>query len=236
MYGNEQELGAAIKESNVPRDQFFVTTKISATEQKDTLEAFNLSLKKLGLDYVDLYLMHGPWFAKTEQELQQRWADLEAIKASGRARSIGVSNFLQEHIETLLKTAKVVPAINQIEYNPYLQHGDLVPFLKKHGIAAASYGPLVPITTAKDGPINAVWSELAEKYGVSESEVGLRWPLDQGLVVVTTSSNRGRLEGYLAKLPSFKLTTDEVARIAEVGNKKHHRAFWLDKFDAKDRQ
>ncbi|KID75861.1 Aldo/keto reductase, partial [Metarhizium brunneum ARSEF 3297] len=236
VYGNEEELGAAIKASGVPRSQLFVTTKAHGEQQKPTQEAFELSLQKLGLDHVDLYLLHGPWFAASHEELQQKWADLEAIKASGKAKSIGVSNFLQEHVEVILQTAKVVPAINQIEYHPYLQHGDLVAFHKKHNIAVSCYGPLLPLTRAKGGPIDAVWSELAGKYGVSESEIGLRWILDQGLVALTTSSNKGRLQDYLAKLGTFELTQEEVARIAEVGNRYHFRGFWLNKFGPDDRR
>ncbi|KAL7822509.1 Aldo/keto reductase [Trichoderma gracile] len=236
VYGNEEELGAAIKASGVPREKLFVTTKISATEKKNTEEAFVLSLKKLGLDYVDLYLIHGPFFADSDEELQQKWADLEAIKASGRAKSIGVSNFLQEHLEAILKTAKVPPAINQIEYHPYLQHGDLVAFHKKNNIAIASYGPLVPITRAQGGPVVPVYHKLAEKYGVTDSDVGLRWVLDQGIVTLTTSSKESRLKGYLERLPKFTLEEDEVKEISEEGNKHHYRAFWTDKFAKDDRR
>ncbi|KHO01960.1 Aldo/keto reductase [Metarhizium album ARSEF 1941] len=236
VYGNEEELGAAIKESGVPRHQLFVTTKVFGEQQKSTQEAFELSLKKLGLDYVDLYLIHAPWFARSDEELQRKWADLEAIKASGKAKSIGVSNFLQQHLEAILQTAKTPPAINQIEYHPYLQRGDLVAFHKKHNIAVSCYGPLLPLTRARGGPIDAVWTELANKYGVSESEVGLRWILDQGLVAITTSSNKARMQGYLAKLPLFKLTQDEVARIAEVGDQHHFRGFWTQKFAPDDRR
>lgn len=236
VYGNEEELGAAIKASGVPREKLFVTTKISALEKKDTEKAFALSLKKLGLDYVDLYLIHGPYFADTDEDLQKKWADLEAIQASGRAKSIGVSNFLQEHLEAVLKTAKVVPAINQIEYHPYLQHGDLVAFHKKHNIAIASYGPLVPITTVKGGPVVPVYNKLAEKYGVTDSDVGLRWVLDQGIVTLTTSSKESRLTGYLERLPKFKLTDEEVAEISTEGNKNHYRSFWKNKFAEDDRR
>ncbi|KAM4059897.1 aldo/keto reductase family protein [Hirsutella rhossiliensis] len=236
VYGNEAELGAAIKAAKVPREQLFVTTKISATDKKSTNEAFDLSLKKLGLDYVDLYLIHGPWFADSEAELQQKWADLEAIKASGRAKSIGVSNFLQEHIEVLLKTAKTPPAINQIEFHPYLQHGHLVDFHNRNNIAVACYGPLAPLTSAKGGPVDAAWQQLAEKYGVTESEIGLRWCIDQGLVVITTSSKKDRMERYLSKLPLIKLTPKEVGDISELGKQKHFRGFWKDKFGQDDRR
>ncbi|GAB0133840.1 hypothetical protein EsDP_00002234 [Epichloe bromicola] len=236
VYGNEEELGAAIKESGIPRDQLFVTTKLDGEKKQPTEEAFEISLKKLGLDYVDLYLIHTPWFATSDEDLQKRWADLEAIKASGRARSIGVSNFVQEHLEAILKTARIPPAINQIEFHPYLQHGDLVAFHKKHNIAVACYAPLVPITKVKGGPVDPIWSELANKYGVSESEIGLRWVIDQGLVAVTTSSKRDRLEGYLANLPLFFLTNEEITRIAEAGNEKHFRAFFGKRFDANDKR
>ncbi|KAH6610241.1 alcohol dehydrogenase, partial [Trichoderma cornu-damae] len=236
VYGNEEELGAAIKASNVAREKLFVTTKISATDKKNTEEAFALSLKKLGLDHVDLYLIHGPFFADSDEELQQRWADLEAIQASGRAKSIGVSNFLQRHLEAVLKTAKVVPAINQIEYHPYLQHGDLVAFHRKHDIAIASYGPLVPITTAKGGPVAPVYDKLAEKYGVTDSDVGLRWVLDQGIVTLTTSSKESRLTGYLERLPTFNLTAEEVAEVSAEGNKNHYRSFWKAMFADDDKK
>ncbi|RDA83413.1 hypothetical protein CP532_4811 [Ophiocordyceps camponoti-leonardi (nom. inval.)] len=236
VYGNEAELGAAIEASKVPREQLFVTTKISGTVKKPTLEAFELSLKKLRLDYVDLYLIHAPYFADSEAELQQKWADLEAIKASGRAKSIGVSNFLQEHLETLLKTAKVPPAINQIEFHPYLQHGDLLDFHRKNNIAVSCFGPLTPLTSAKGGPVDATWQQLAQKYGVSESEIGLRWCIDQGLVAITTTSKEDRMQRYLSKLPLIKLTPKEVSDISELGKEKHFRAFWKDKFAPDDRR
>lgn len=220
----------------MPREKLFVTTKIKATEKKSATEAFALSLKKLDLEYVDLYLMHGPWFADNEQELQARWAELEAIKESGRAKSIGVSNFLQEHLETLLKTAKIPPAINQIEFHPYLQHGDLVEFHRKHHIAVAAYSPLTPLTSAKGGPVDETWTQLAKKYGVSESEIGLRWAIDQGIVAITTSSSIERLERYLAKVPKFKLTPKEISDIAELGSQKHYRGFWKTEFDVNDRR
>lgn len=180
------------------------------------------------------YLIHAPFFAKSEEELQDAWAAMERVKASGKARSIGVSNFLQNHLETILKTAKVVPSVNQIEFHPYLQHGDLVAFHERNGIKTASYSGLVPITRAPGGPLDPLLSALATKYAVSESEVLLRWTLDRGCIAITTSSKENRLASYLRVL-YFKLTPREVEEISTLGQQKHYRAFWREKFAADDR-
>ncbi|KAJ9149832.1 Aldehyde reductase 1 [Pleurostoma richardsiae] len=236
-YGNEEELGKAIKDAGIPRDKLFVTTKCTAKEGKAIEESFSASLKKLGLDYVDLYLIHSPFWAEGKpKELQDKWAQMEAIKESGRARSIGVSNFLQSHLEIVLETAKIPPAINQIEFHPYLQHGGLLAFQRSKSIAAAAYAGLTAITKAAPGPVDGIYASLAKKYGVSEAEVALRWILDQDVVVITTSSNEQRLKTYLRDLPSFKLTPKEVQEIGELGQQKHFRSFWKDKFAADDRR
>ena len=197
-------------------------------------EAFDLSLKKLELDYVDLYLIHAPYRHDSDEDLQAMWAVLEKIKESGKARSIGVSNFLQEHIEVILKTAKIPPAINQIEYHPYLQHGDLVKFHRDNNIAISSYGPLTALTRGAPGPVDDTYKALAKKYGVTEGDIGLRWVIDQGMVVITTSSSEQRLQGYNRKLHSFKLTPSEVEKISEEGKGKHFRAFWENRFKEDD--
>jgi len=234
VYGNEADLGQAIKESGLPREKFFVTTKIDGTTVQDTEESFAGSLKKLQLDYVDLYLIHAPFFAQTETDLQNKWADMEAIQKSGRAKSIGVSNFLQPHLEAILKTAKVIPAINQIEYHPYLPHGSLLDFHKQHKIAIAAYAPLSAVTKAAPGPLDDTYKALARKYGVGESEIALRWCIDQGIVAITTSGKEQRLKSFL-KIAQFKLTPKEVQEIAEIGQQKHFRGFWAAKFDKDDR-
>lgn len=236
VYGNEEELGAAIKAAGVPREKLYVVTKLDGTRKQDVQQAFETSLAKLGLDYVDLYLVHAPFLADTPEELQDIWAKMEAIKDAGKARSIGVSNFLQEHLEAVLKTARIPPAINQIEYHPYLQHGGLVDFHRAHNIAISAYGPLTAVTKAKPGPLDDLYAELARKYGVTEGDVALRWCIDQAIVAITTSSSEERLQGYLNKIPSFKLTQKEVERISEMGKQKHFRGFWNNKFDENDRR
>lgn len=235
VYGNERELGEAIKQSGLPRSTFFVTTKIPGDEPTNTEASIASSLKKLGLDYVDLYLIHAPFFASSDADLQAKWAEFEAVQASGRARSIGVSNFLQPQLEAILKTAKVVPAVNQIEYHPYLQHQGLVEFNQEHGIATVAFSPLAALLHARPGPMDRYYANLATKYGVTEAEVALRWVVDQGMVVLTTSSNEERLKAYLANIGRWKLTPREVDNIKEIGREKHYRRFWTKKFAADDR-
>ncbi|KAI1388383.1 NADP-dependent oxidoreductase domain-containing protein [Hypoxylon trugodes] len=235
VYGNEKQLGQAIRQSGVPRSQLFVTTKVW-TVSTTVKAAFDASLDRLGLDYVDLYLVNWPQIATSPDRLQQVWAEMEAIKQSGRARSIGVSNFLQEHLDIILRTARVKPAVNQIEYHAYLQHGNLVNYHRQHGIATAAYATLSPITKAFPGPVDDVCAALARKYGVSEVDIMLRWVLDQGIVAVTTTSNEERLQGLQRKLPTFKLTPSEIQDISEVGKRKHFRGYFNDIYGADDRR
>jgi diketogulonate reductase-like aldo/keto reductase len=160
---------------------------------------------------------------------------MEEVKKSGKARSIGVSNYLKPHLAATLATATIPPSINQIEYHPYLQHGDLVPFHKaNHNIAIAAYAPLTPITKVKPGPCDAILGKLAHKYYVSEAEIALRWCIDQGIVAITTSGKEERLSDYLRAL-AIKLTPKEVSEIAAAGAEKHFRGFWSKKFAADDR-
>ena len=236
-YKNETELGVAIKKSGIDRNKLFVTTKLQSLHG-DVSRAFAGSLARLGLEYVDLYLIHAPFGASSPEHLQQVWGDLEAIHASGRARSIGVSNFSVADLKAILQTARTRPVMNQIEYHPYLQHASdgLLPFCRENNIAVAAYGPLTTVTKAKPGPCDDVYAELARKYGVEEGEVALRWCIDQGIVAITTSANEQRLMSYMNRLPRFKLTPREIERIAEAGKEKHYRAYWTNKFAADDRR
>lgn len=236
-YRNETELGAAIKRSGVPRDKLFVTTKLQSTHT-DVAGAFASSLARLDLAYVDLYLIHSPFGASSPSQLQETWAALEAIQASGKARSIGVSNFSTSDLATVLATARVVPAVNQIEYHPYLQHGPdgLLAFCRERGIAVAAYGPLTAVTRARPGPCDDVYVALARRHGVSEALVALRWCVDQDVVAVTTSANEARLSGYVAALPTFRLSAEEIEEIGAAGEKRHFRGYWTNMFAADDRR
>lgn len=184
-------MGAAIKASGISREKLFITTKATVKADQPIEENFSASLSKLGLDYVDLYLIHSPFFTTDPKVLQAKWAEMEAIQASGRAKSIGVSNYIQEHLDPILETAKVPPAINQIEYHPYLQHitqdreTNLLAYHRERGIAVSGYGGLSAITRAAPGPVDDKYEELAKKYNVTAADVALRWTLDTGVVAIT---------------------------------------------------
>jgi diketogulonate reductase-like aldo/keto reductase len=171
------------------------------------------------------YLIHQPWFASSEAELQKVWADMEAVQAAGLAKSIGVSNYLPSHLTAILKTAKVKPVCNQIEFHPYLQRPELLEFHKQNGIATTAYAPLTAATKAKGGPVDDYVERLSKKYGVGENEIYLRWCIDQDIVPITTSGKEQRLSDYMRAL-AFKLTPKEIQEINELGQKKHVRLFW----------
>jgi len=250
VYKTETELGTAIKESGIPREKLYVTTKVNNDNIKNIVGAIKTSLEKLQLDYVDLYvsqirinhlnpdehryLIHQPWFAGSDEDLQKAWADMEAVQASGLAKSIGVSNYLPNHLAATLKTAKVKPVCNQIELHPYLQRPELLEFHKQNNIATVAYAPLTPATKAKPGPLDDYVGALTKKYAVGENEIYLRWCMDQDIVPITTSGKEQRLSDYL-RANTFKLTPKEIKDMNEIGQKKHFRGFWGHIFKDDDR-
>ena len=159
---------------------------------------------------------------------------MEQVKTDGKAKSIGVSNFLQSHLEAVLSTAKVPPSINQTEFHLYLQRGNLLPFMQSKGIAMQAYGPLTAITKAKPGPCDDILASLAKKYFVSEGEICLRWCLDKGIIAITTSDKEERLSDYL-RATTFSMTPKEVEDLSQAGQAKHFRAFFKNKFSEEDK-
>jgi diketogulonate reductase-like aldo/keto reductase len=160
---------------------------------------------------------------------------MEKVQRSGKAKAIGVSNYLQQHLEATLATARIPPVINQIEFHPYLQRQDLIPWAKSKGISTAAFGPLTTITKASPGPCDAIFAELAKKYDVSEEGVALRWCIDKDVVAITTSHKEERLKDYL-DVTKFSLTPEEVELIGKTGMEKHFRGNnFMHTYEADDR-
>ncbi|KAK5172825.1 uncharacterized protein LTR77_002945 [Saxophila tyrrhenica] len=234
VYKTEAELGTAIKQSGISREKLFLTTKV-ISNIADIPSALKTSLKKLQVDHVDMYLIHSPFFSEKKDDHQEKWRQMEELKSQGLAKSIGVSNYLPEQLDWILETCKVQPAVNQIEFHPYLQHEGLIEYHKKKGIATCAYGPLTPVTKGAGGPADDVLNGLAKKYAVSPGEILLRWCIDQDIVPITTSSKEQRLSDYLRAM-TFKLNPAEIKQINEAGKKKHLRGFWTHKFDDNDKR
>lgn len=149
----------------------------------------------------------------------------------GLAKKIGVSSFTIEHVEWILEVATIKPALNQIEMHPYVQQPELMAYLKQHGIPIQGFAALTPLTKVKDGPAVKACKELAEKYGVSEAAVLLRWVIDQGASVVTTSAQSERLAGYLEQVGKFQLTSEDVQSISEPSKGEYFRGFFAEDFE-----
>ncbi|KAG6864525.1 hypothetical protein C0991_008926, partial [Blastosporella zonata] len=215
-YGNEGSVGEAIRESGLSREELFVTTKYWTGPIQ---EAIRTSLSKLGLKYVDLYLIHQP--RRVGHDFEGSWKEFERVKEDGLARSIGVSNFNLEQLQTIVKTAKIKPAVNQIQFHPYnyAEHKSLLEYSAKHGIVTEAYGSLAPLTKFPGGAVDAPVNVAAKRLGITANQVIFAWVKAKGVVIVTTSSKKGRLEEYLAvgDLPS--LTEEEVTAIDEAGAK-----------------
>jgi diketogulonate reductase-like aldo/keto reductase len=165
------------------------------------------------------YLIHSPYWASSDSDLQKVWAGMEAVKASGKARSIGVSSFQPDHLQAILKTAHVPPSNNQLEFHPYFTERDGKDYLSAlredaKNLTISAYGALAPITRNIPGPLDETLKEIAEKHGVNPDLVCLRWCIDQGVAAVTTSRNEERMKGYL-KVFDFQLSDDEVKMIKE---------------------
>lgn len=206
IYGNEADVGAAVRDSGVPRAEVFVTTKLWNDDQgfDATLRAFDASLSRLGLDYVDLYLLHWPVAGKRLDS----WRALERIHTEGRARAIGVSNFLVPHLRELLASCKVPPAIDQIELTPFLQRRDTVALCKQQGIVVEAYSPLT--RGVRLG--HPVLQELAAKLKRSPAQVLLRWGIQQGAAVLPKSTQPDRIAEN-AQVFDFELDAEALAAL-----------------------
>ncbi|MEU1278110.1 aldo/keto reductase [Streptomyces sp. NPDC005805] len=216
VYENEKGTGRAIAASGVPREELFVTTKLWNSDQgyDATLRAFDASLDKLGLDHVDLYLIHWPMPAK--DAYVDTYRAFEKILADGRARAIGVSNFLPEHLERLIGETPVVPAVNQIELHPQLQQAESRETHVAHGIATEAWSPLGQGKGLLDVPTVVA---VARKHGRTPAQVVLRWHLQTGNVVIPKSVTPSRIAENIDVF-GFELDADDLAAFAALDEGK----------------
>lgn len=206
-YFNEEAVGKAIKDSGVPRDELFVTTKlwIQDANYEAAKPAFETSLKKLGLDYLDLYLIHQPF-----NDLFGAWRALQELYAEGRVRAIGVSNFFGDHLANLTNFNEIVPAVNQVETHVYNQRVADQEFMKSLGVQIEAWGPFAE---GKNGFFtDPVLTQIGEQYGKSPAQVALRWMIQRGVVVIPKSVRRERMEANLAVF-DFELNDADMEKI-----------------------
>jgi diketogulonate reductase-like aldo/keto reductase len=208
IYGNERDVGIGVQSSGLPREQVFVTTKLWNDDQgyDSALRAFDASMARLGLDYVDLYLIHWPVAGRRLDS----WRALERIHADRRARAIGVSNFLTAHLDEMMARAQIMPAVNQIEVSPFLQQRDTRAFCARHGIVVEAYSPLTHGQRLGHPAI----TKIAKRIGRTPAQVLLRWGVQHGMVILPKSSREARIRENAA---IFDFTLDADAMTALDG-------------------
>ena len=213
MYGNEAEVGAAIAVSGIPRDDMYVTTKLNNGNHldDDARRSFAESLEKLGLDRVDLFLIHWPLPTRYDGDFVSTWRTMIELRDGGGTTSVGVSNFEPAHLDRIIDETGVVPAVNQIEVNPYFTNETARAADIRHGIATEAWSPIARGGIAGDETIGAI----AERVGRTPAQVTLRWHLPRGDIVFPKSTHRGRIEENFA-LFDFDLTDDDLAAISAL--------------------
>lgn len=206
LYGNEASIGDVIRASGIPREEIFLATKLWNSDQgyEPALRAFDASLERLRMDYVDLYLIHWPIPGHTRDS----WRALEKILESGRARAIGVCNFLPHHLEPLLAVANVPPALDQVELHPYLQQPELQEYCAQHGVTVQAWAPVMRGRVGKVAEL----VEIGERHGKTPAQVSIRWILQNGITTIPKSIHRERLVEN-AGVFDFELSAEEMATI-----------------------
>jgi 2,5-diketo-D-gluconate reductase A len=213
MYGNEQEVGEALRSSGLDRGEVFVTSKLNNGSHRpdDARRAFDGTLSELGSDYVDLFLIHWPLPTLYDGDYVSTWRTLEEFQRDGRARSIGVSNFQIEHLERLAAECDVVPAVNQIELHPYLLNEEVRAYGESHGIATEAWSPIAQGGVLDDPAITAI----ADRVDRTPAQVVLRWHIQRGSIVFPKSTTPSRIKENF-ELFDFELDAGDVAEIASL--------------------
>lgn len=207
-YFNEEAVGAAIRKSGIPREELFITTKlwIQDAGYENAKKAFRTSLDKLGLDYLDLYLIHQPM-----NDFYGSWRAMEELYEEGKIRAIGVCNFYPERLADLCLNAKVTPAVNQVEIHPFFAQTDAMENMKEFGVQPEAWGPLAE---GQHGIFtNPVLTEIGKKYGKTAAQVSLHWNTQRGVVIIPKSTHKERMEENL-NIWDFTLSDEEMKAIA----------------------
>ncbi|MFG5564500.1 aldo/keto reductase [Enterococcus faecalis] len=207
IYGNEAWIGEELSQSRIPRENLFITSKVwnHITTYNGTIEAFEESLLNLDTNYLDLYLIHWP-----AEGYQEKWRALETLYKSGKIKAIGVSNFEEEHLLTLFKTAEIKPMIDQLETHPHFPQRRLNNFLNQYGIRHESWSPLG--RGQKQLLNSSILKKIADKYHKTVPQIILRWHIDRGLIIIPKSTHPARIKENF-ELFDFSLTIDEIAAI-----------------------
>eukprot|EP00090_Calanus_glacialis_P025013 TRINITY_DN3885_c0_g1_i1.p1 TRINITY_DN3885_c0_g1~~TRINITY_DN3885_c0_g1_i1.p1 ORF type:complete len:286 (-),score=89.24 TRINITY_DN3885_c0_g1_i1:442-1224(-) len=208
-YGSEEGVGKAVMESGLDRGELFITTKLwpDYYGNKACMEATSLSLSKLNMDYVDLYLLHWPG-ARNSQELLETWRTMELLLESGKARAIGVSNFQERHLLRLLEDASIAPHVNQIEFHPYQQDLELINFCKERNICVGGYSPLAKGRVVDD----PVVKQVAKEKGVTAAQVVIRWSLQREIITIPKSTKVDRVTENFNVL-EFALNLEQMSML-----------------------
>ena len=227
MYGNEAQVGAAIAKSGLGRGDVYVTTKLNngAHRPDDARRAFDASLKALGSDYVDLFLIHWPLPTRYDGDYVSTWKTLEEFYRDGRARSIGVSNFQPHHLRRLHQECEISPAVNQIEVNPYLTQDDVRGFCAEHQIAIEAWSPLARGNALGDPTID----DIARRVGKTPAQVILRWHIERGDIIFPKSVTESRIRENI-DIFDFELSGEDVEAISAL-NRNERTGPDPDKFD-----
>ncbi|HYS73001.1 MAG TPA: aldo/keto reductase [Thermoplasmata archaeon] len=214
LYGNERDVGRAVRASKIPRDEIFITTKLWNTDHgsEAALRAFEQSRRELGVDSIDLYLIHWP----VPGLRQESWKALLDLKEKGLARSIGVSNYTIRHLEELLSASPIPPSVNQVEFHPFLYQADLLAFCQGHRIQLEAYSPLTRGHRLDHPVIKAV----AADYRRTPAQILIRWGLQHGLVVIPKSVRPERIREN-AQVFDFELSGTDMARLDALDERSH---------------
>lgn len=218
IYGNEAEVGEAIAKSSVPRKEIFLTTKLWPSDfgYDNALRAFDESLTRLGLDYIDLYLIH--WPRDNPQARQESWRALEKLAKQGKAKSIGVSNYSVDHLEETLRSANIPPAVNQIEFHPYIyeEQRPILEYCQEHKIMVEAYSPL----SQGHGLDSITVRDIAERHDATPAQVVLRWAIQHGTVPIPKSAHVNRIRENF-QVFDFELTQSDMKMLDDLSRQSY---------------